>query len=89
MEQKENTTEFSGFVRYKLKTEKLIIEPGARIYKYNATAATFEPRFGAKFLASDNLRFKLAGGKYTQNLVSTSSDRDVVNLILRIFNSSR
>ena len=80
MEQKENTTEFSGFARYKLKTEKLIIEPGARIYKYNATAATFEPRFGAKFLASEKLRFKLAAGKYTQNLVSTSSDRDVVNL---------
>ena len=76
----ENTTEFSGFARYKLKTEKLIIEPGVRIYKYNATSATLEPRFGAKFLANDNLRFKLAAGKYTQNLVSTSSDRDVVNL---------
>ena len=53
MEQKENTTEFSGFARYKLKTEKLIIDPGVRINKYNSTAATFEPRFGAKFLASE------------------------------------
>ena len=76
----ENTTEFSGFVRYKLKTEKLIIEPGLRLYKYNATSASLEPRFGAKFLANNKLRFKLAAGKFTQNLVSTSSDRDVVNL---------
>ena len=78
--QKENSTELSGFVNYKLKGEKLIVEPGIRIYKYNSIAATFEPRLGAKFLASDRLRFKLAAGKYSQNLVSTNSDRDVVNL---------
>mgnify|MGYP006135051753 CR=1 FL=1 len=78
--QKENSTELSGFVNYKLKGERLIVEPGIRIYKYNSIAATFEPRLGAKFLASDRLRFKLAAGKYSQNLVSTNSDRDVVNL---------
>jgi hypothetical protein len=78
--QKENSTELSGFINYKLKGERLIVEPGIRIYKYNSIAATFEPRLGAKFLASDRLRFKLAAGKYSQNLVSTNSDRDVVNL---------
>jgi hypothetical protein len=79
-EQKENSTELSGFIRYKIKTNKLILDPGIRIYKYNSIAATFEPRLGAKFLATDNLRFKLAAGKYSQNLVSTNSDQDVVNL---------
>ena len=79
MKQKENTTEFSGFIRYKLKSEKIIVEPGVRLNKYNATPATFEPRIGGKLLISDKLRFKLAAGKYTQNLIS-SSDRDVVNL---------
>ncbi len=79
-EQKENSTELSGFIRYKIKTSKLILDPGIRIYKYNSIAATFEPRLGAKFLATDNLRFKLAAGKYSQNLVSTNSDQDVVNL---------
>lgn len=78
--QQENSTELSGFINYKIKGEKLIVEPGVRIYKYNSIAATFEPRLGAKFLASDRLRFKLAAGKYSQNLVSTNSDRDVVNL---------
>jgi hypothetical protein len=79
-EQKENSTELSGYLRYKIKTNKLILDPGIRIYKYNSIEATFEPRLGAKFLATDNLRFKLAAGKYSQNLVSTNSDQDVVNL---------
>jgi hypothetical protein len=78
--QEENSTELSGFINYKLKGEKLIVEPGVRIYKYNSIPATFEPRLGAKYLASDRLRIKLAAGKYSQNLVSTNSDRDVVNL---------
>lgn len=80
MEQKENTTELSGFFRYKIKSERLIVEPGIRLYKYNSVPASLEPRLGAKFLATDKLRFKLAAGKYSQNLVSTTSDRDVVNL---------
>mgnify|MGYP002130145058 CR=1 FL=1 len=33
-----------------------------------------------KFNYSQNLRFKFAAGKYSQNLMSTKSDRDVVNL---------
>ena len=78
--QEENSTELSGFINYKIKGEKIIIEPGVRIYKYNSISATFEPRLGAKYLASERLRFKLATGKYSQNLVSTNSDRDVVNL---------
>lgn len=80
IEQKENSTELSGFVRYKIKKGKFIFDPGIRIYKYNSLSATFEPRLGAKFLASDRFRLKLASGKYSQNLVSTNSDQDVVNL---------
>ena len=80
IEQKENSTELSGFIRYKVKKGKFIFDPGVRIYKYNSLPATFEPRLGAKFLASERLRLKLAAGKYSQNLVSTNSDQDVVNL---------
>lgn len=80
MEQKENTSELSGFFRYKINTNRFIIEPGIRLYKYNAFAPSLEPRLGAKFLVNDRLRFKLAAGKYSQNLVSATSDQDVVNL---------
>jgi len=80
IEQKENSTELSGFIRYKIKKGKFILDPGIRIYKYNSIGATFEPRIGAKYLANNKLRIKLASGKYSQNLVSTNSDQDVVNL---------
>ena len=56
-EQKENSTELSGYIRYKIKTKKLILDPGIRIQ------IQFFGHFGqlgAKYLASDNLRFKLA-----------------------------
>ncbi len=80
IEQKENSTELSGFINYKIKTGKFIVDPGIRVYKYNSLQATFEPRLGAKFLFNDWLRLKVAAGKYSQNLVSTNSDQDVVNL---------
>jgi hypothetical protein len=39
-----------------------------------------EPRLGFKFKWTDRLRIKLATGLYSQNLMATNSDRDVVNL---------
>ncbi len=46
-----------------------------------------EPRLGIKYIASDRMRFKLASGLYSQNILSTSSDRDVVNLFSGIISS--
>ena len=39
-----------------------------------------EPRLGIKFNATENLRFKASGGRFSQNFTSASSDKDVVNL---------
>ena len=39
-----------------------------------------EPRLGIKYNITEFLRFKLAAGIYSQNLVAANSDRDVVNL---------
>ena len=39
-----------------------------------------EPRLGIKFNATEKFRLKAAGGRYSQNFTSASSDRDVVNL---------
>jgi len=41
-----------------------------------------EPRLGVKFNATDRLRFKFAGGIYSQNLLSSVNERDVVNLFV-------
>ena len=85
----ENTTELSGFMKYKKVANKLVIEPGFR-FDYYASLSEFsaEPRIGAKYNISDKLRLKMAGGYYTQNLLSTTSDRDVVNLFYGFLSGS-
>ncbi|MCB0402163.1 MAG: TonB-dependent receptor [Flavobacteriales bacterium] len=79
--QEENTTELSGFMMYRINAGKMVIEPSVRL-QYYASLATFspEPRLGLKFNATNKLRFKMAGGMYSQNLISANSDRDIVNL---------
>lgn len=79
--QKDNTTELGGFLRYKKVAGKFVIEPGYRSNFYaSLSEISVEPRLGLKFNLSDKIRLKAAGGMYTQNLLSASSDRDVVNL---------
>ncbi|HAS34868.1 MAG TPA: TonB-dependent receptor [Flavobacteriales bacterium] len=79
--QTENTTEFGIYGKTKLTSGKWIFDPSFRLH-YDATLSTFspEPRLGVKFNATSNLRFKFAGGLYSQNLIAANSDRDIVNL---------
>ncbi len=77
----QNTTELNAFISYKINRKKLIIEPGFRLQYYSSLAVTSpEPRLGIKYKATNRLRLKLATGLYSQNLMATNSDRDVVNL---------
>ncbi|MES2386956.1 MAG: TonB-dependent receptor [Bacteroidota bacterium] len=74
-------SEVFTFARYKWVTGNFIFEPGIRMQYYSAlSVARIEPRLGIKYKATDRLRFKTAMGRYSQNLFSTASDRDVVNL---------
>jgi hypothetical protein len=79
--QKESTTEMHAYMMYRINTGKLVIEPSFRIIYYSSLA-TFspEPRLGFKYNVTNNFRIKLAGGMYSQNLISANSDRDIVNL---------
>lgn len=81
IQQKENTTEIGGFLKYKYIHDKFLFEPSFRVQWY-ASLGNFspEPRLAIKYNATDRIRFKLATGLYSQNLISASSDRDVVNL---------
>ena len=77
----QNTTELNGFISYKFNRKKIIIEPGFRMQYYSALSAVSpEPRIGMKYKATERLRLKTAAGLYSQNLMATNSDRDVVNL---------
>lgn len=81
VEQIENTTEFGGYVDYTINRGDLIVQPSMRMQYYSSLAKFRpEPRIGIKYKASERLRLKLAGGMYSQNVISANSDRDVVNL---------
>lgn len=78
---KDNTTFISGYYKYKYNTALWVIEPSLRATAYTAIQEfVLEPRFSAKYNASENVRFKTSAGLYSQNLVSANSGRQVVNL---------
>lgn len=79
--QDENTTEIAGYFKYKWNRGNWVIEPSFRAHYYAALSElSLEPRIGMKYNVSNKLRIKGAGGLYSQNLISSQSDRDVVNL---------
>lgn len=81
--QQDFTTELSAYMKYKQKIGNLILEPGFRVQYYaSQNTASLEPRIGLKWNTTDYLRFKAAGGLYSQNLISTVNDRDIVNFFV-------
>lgn len=83
IEQRSFTTELGAYIRYKQTIGNLILEPGFRFQYYaSQSQASPEPRLGLKYNITDFLRFKFAGGLYSQNLISTVNDLDVVNFFI-------
>ena len=82
-----NTSDFSAYLNYQFISTRWIVEPGFRLQYYGNIGASPEPRLGMKYIASDRMRFKLSAGQYSQNLQSTISDRDVVNLFTGIIST--
>ena len=79
--QKVNSTEIGAYAKYKAVWGNLLFEPSLRFQWYPSLPdASLEPRLALKYNISDRLRLKAAGGKYSQNFVAATSDRDVVNL---------
>ncbi len=81
--QNDNTTELGAFVKYKAKYGDFIFEPSLRFQLYaSQSKALLEPRLGMKYNVTDGLRLKAAGGFYSQNLISSVNELDVVNLFV-------
>lgn len=81
LSQQKISTEIAGYFNYKIKVGKLVLDPGVRAHYYaTPSIMSWEPRFGFKYNITERLRFKGAGGRYSQNLIAAQSDRDVVNL---------
>ena len=75
--------ELGLYMKYKWVTakDKLVIEPGFRLHFYaSQSTVSAEPRLAFKYNLTNDLRLKFATGLYSQNLMSATSDQDVVNL---------
>ena len=60
---------------------KFILEPSIRLQYYSElNKLSPEPRLSLKYNVTDNIRIKAATGIYSQNIISTKTDRDIVNL---------
>lgn len=73
--------EIGSYLNYRVIKGRFVFQPGVRVQAYTSQGVISpEPRFGMKYNANEFLRFKLSGGRYSQNFTSASSDKDVVNL---------
>lgn len=78
----ENQSTLAGmFVMYRQNFGgKFIMEPSVRFQYYSSiNQLRPEPRLGLKYNISNTVRLKFATGMYSQNIVSTKSDLDIVN----------
>jgi hypothetical protein len=88
IELRNNEPEAGIYVSYKKVAGRLVLEPSFRLQIYpEGGVISPEPRLGGKFNLTEDWRIKFATGYFTQNYVSTTSDRDVVNLFYGFLNS--
>lgn len=77
----QSSPDVSGFGQLRYKLGRLVMEPGVRVIYYAALSEfSPEPRIGLKYNVTDNIRLKAAGGLYSQNLLATSNEQDVIAL---------
>ena len=61
--------------------DKFIFEPSFRLQYYSELQKFApQPRIGIKYNITEHVRLKAAAGVYDQNIISTKSDQDIVNL---------
>lgn len=71
------------FAHFKGRFGPIVIEPSLRMQAYASLGeVAIEPRLGLKWNITNYLRFKAAGGLYSQNLISSVDERDIVNLFV-------
>jgi hypothetical protein len=84
-----NTTEIGAYIDYKISRGLLVINPGFRLQAYPSLGnISPEPRLGIKYNINEKFRFKMASGIFSQNLIASNSDRDVVNLFYGFLSGS-
>ena len=75
------TTEIGSYFNYRGVFNRWVIQTGIRAQLYaSLNTVSLEPRLAAKYNATESIRFKFSGGRFSQNFTSASSDKDIVNL---------
>lgn len=86
----EDNTELGLYVYHRGRYGPIVLEPSIRAQYYASLGAfRLEPRIGAKINITSFLRFKVAGGLYSQNLISSVNERDIVNLFVGFVGAPR
>lgn len=81
IELQNSTTEIGFYVNYRVIKNRWVLQPSFRVQAYASIPnISPEPRIAIKYNASEKLRIKFSGGRFSQNFTSASSDKDVVNL---------
>lgn len=79
--QDENTTQLALYGAFHYVADKWLVDPGFRFVFYaSLNELSPEPRIAVKYNATDKMRFKFAGGLYSQILLDARSDHDISNL---------
>jgi hypothetical protein len=86
------TIDVAAYTKFKFidNKKRIVFEPSFRIQYYATLGVpSLEPRGALKINVTPKIRFKGAGGLYSQTLISASSDRDVVNLFYGFINAPK
>ena len=79
--QPESSTDLSVYLMYHKYWKRFVIDVGARMEYYGVIGAVSpEPRLNMKVNITDKIRLKFASGLYSQDLMTTKNNQDVVDL---------
>ncbi len=87
--QTDHSTDFAAYIDYNFSKNRFVFNPGFRFQNYTSLGENrFEPRLSMKYNLTEKIRFKASGGMFSQNLISTNDDTDVVSLFTGFLSST-
>jgi len=87
--QVDHSTDFGAYIDYNFSKNRFVFNPGFRFQNYTSLGENrLEPRISMKYNLSEKIRLKGSGGSFSQNLISTNDDTDVVSLFTGFLSST-
>ena len=87
--QTDHSTDFAAYIDYNFSKNRFVFNPGFRFQNYTSLGENrLEPRLSIKYNLTEKVRLKASGGTFSQNLISTNDDSDVVSLFTGFLSST-